>query len=79
MNKDKTTLFFSRYTPEDVQQEIKVLLGVSSIKHYDKYLGLPSFVGMQKKNHASIKLRSGFGPRCKSGRRGYYHKQGRKL
>ena len=49
MNKDKTTLFFSRYTPEDVQQEIKVLLGVPSIKHYDKYLGLPSFVGMQKK------------------------------
>ena len=49
VNKDKTTLFFSRNTPEEVQQEIKVLLGVSAITHYEKYLGLPSFVGRQKK------------------------------
>ena len=49
VNKDKTTLFFSRNTPEEVQQEIKVLLGVSTIKHYEKYLGLLSFVGRQKK------------------------------
>ena len=45
VNKDKTTLFFSRNTLEEVQEEIKVLLGVSAIKHYEKYLGLPSFVG----------------------------------
>ena len=49
MNKAKTTLFFSRNTPESVQQEIKVMLGVLAIKHYEKYLGLPSFVGRQKK------------------------------
>ena len=49
VNKAKTTIFFSRNTPEDVQQEIKVLLGVPAIKQYDKYLGLPSFVGRQKK------------------------------
>ncbi|KAL0013802.1 hypothetical protein SO802_000871 [Lithocarpus litseifolius] len=49
VNKDKTTLFFSRNTPEEVQQEIKILLGVPSIKHYGKYLGLPYFEGRQKK------------------------------
>ena len=49
VNNAKTTIFFSRNTPEDVQQEIKVLLGVPAIKQYDKYLGLPSFVGRQKK------------------------------
>ena len=49
VNKAKTTLFFSRNTPNSVQQEIKVLLGVPAIKHYEKYLRLPSFVGRQKK------------------------------
>ena len=49
VNKNKTTLFFSRNTAEEVQQEIKELLGVPTIKHYEKYLGLPSFVGRQKK------------------------------
>ena len=49
VNKNKTTLFFRRNTLEEVQQEIKVLLGVPAIKHYKKYLGLPSFVGKQKK------------------------------
>ncbi|XP_050259214.1 uncharacterized protein LOC126704240 [Quercus robur] len=49
VNSAKTTLFFSRNTPENVQQEIKVLLGVPAIKNYEKYLGLPSFVGRQKK------------------------------
>ena len=45
VNKANTTLFFSRNTSAEVQQEIKDLLGVPAIKHYDKYLGLPSFVG----------------------------------
>ena len=36
VNKDKTTLFFNINTPEDVQQEIMVLLGVLAIKHYEK-------------------------------------------
>ena len=49
VNKANTTLFFSRNTSAEVQQEIKDLLGVPAIKHYDKYLILPSFVGRQKK------------------------------
>ena len=49
VNMNKTTLFFSRNTPEEVQQEIKVSFGVSAFTHYEKYIGLPSFVGRQKK------------------------------
>ena len=50
VNKNKTTLFFSRNTAKEVQQEIKELLGEPTIKHYEKYLGLPSFVRRQKKS-----------------------------
>ena len=49
VNKDKTTLFFSRNTNEATQEAIKVSLGVPAIQHYEKYLGLPSFVGRNKK------------------------------
>ena len=49
VNKNKTTLFFSRNTPIKTQQDIMVLLGVPVIKHYEIYLGLSSFVGRQKK------------------------------
>jgi len=36
-----------------VQQEIKNLLGVGATKNYEKYLGLPSFVGRVKKQSFS--------------------------
>ena len=49
VNSDKTIAFFSRNTFEEVQEELKVMLGVPAIKSYEKYLGLPSFVGRQKK------------------------------
>ena len=49
VNKDKTTLFFSRNTNEATQEAIKVSLGLPAIQHYEKYLGLPSFVGRNKK------------------------------
>ena len=49
LNRDKTTLFFSKNTDSKVQESIKDLLGVPKIKQYEKYLGLPSFVGRNKK------------------------------
>ena len=49
VNKDKTTLFFNRNTDEDIKETIKLSLGVPAIQHYEKYLGLPSFVGRNKK------------------------------
>ena len=48
INKEKTTLFFSRNTDEATQEALKVALNVPAIRHYEKYLGLPSFVGRNK-------------------------------
>ena len=79
VNFDKTTAFFSRNTFEEIQEELKVMLGMPAIKSYEKYLGLPSFVGRQKKKLALITSRSGFGPVCKGGRRNYSLKPVRKL
>ena len=49
VNKDKATLFFSRNTNDATQEAIKVSLGLLAIQHYEKYLGLPSFIGREKK------------------------------
>ena len=48
INKDKTTLFFSRSISLATKETIKVLLGVPEIKEYEKYLGLPTVVGRNK-------------------------------
>ena len=49
INRTKTTIFFSKSTNEDTQTTIQNLLGVNIVWHYEKYLGLPSFVGCKKK------------------------------
>ncbi|XP_030924829.1 uncharacterized protein LOC115951829 [Quercus lobata] len=49
LNRDKATLFFSKNTDSEIQDSIKDLLGVLEIKQYEKYLGLPSFVGRNRK------------------------------
>ena len=48
VNKDKTPLFLSKNTEEGIKETIKLSLGVLAIQHYEKYLGLPSFVGWNK-------------------------------
>jgi hypothetical protein len=48
LNREKTTLFFSKNTPQAMQEELKDILGVPSIQQYEKYLGLPSLVGKEK-------------------------------
>ena len=45
INEEETTLFFSKNTNEQSQEAIKEALNVLAIQHYEKYLGLPSFVG----------------------------------
>ena len=50
LNHTKTSLFFSRNTPMDIQEIIKERFGAQVIKHHEKYLGLPSLVGRNKKN-----------------------------
>ena len=49
INRNKTTLFFSKNTSEAKRDHIKQALGVPEIKQYEKYLGLPSFVRRRKK------------------------------
>ena len=49
INREKTALFFSKFTDDDTRQEIKRLLGVQEIKFYEKYLGLLALVGRGKK------------------------------
>ena len=49
INQNKTTIFFSKLTSEETREHIKQALGVSKIKQYERYLGLPSFVGRRKK------------------------------
>ena len=49
INKTKTTLFFSKATDVALKNYIKEAWGVPEIMKYEKYLGLPSFVGKGKK------------------------------
>jgi hypothetical protein len=49
INRDKTTLFFSKSTPGPKQSEILQILGVPVVQEYEKYLGLPSFVGRSRR------------------------------
>ena len=50
LNRNKTTLFFSRNTPTRVQGAIKARFGAEVIKPHESYLGLPSLIGKSKKN-----------------------------
>ena len=49
INRDKTMQFFSKSTSQGVQDAIKDALGVLVVQQYEKYLGLPSFIGRKKK------------------------------
>ena len=49
INRTKTTIFFSKSTNADTQITIQNLLGVNIVRHYEKYLGLPSLVSRNKK------------------------------
>ena len=49
INKEKTSLFFSKSTNNVIKEEIKNVLGVNEIRSYERYLGLPSLVGKNKK------------------------------
>jgi hypothetical protein len=58
VNRQKTTLFFSNSTPQHIKDSIQAMLGVPVIQQYERYLGLPSFVGRAKySSFAQIKER----------------------
>lgn len=49
VNKSKTALFFSESTSTEMRSTIIGVLGVQEVMQYEKYLGLPSLVGKEKK------------------------------
>jgi hypothetical protein len=48
LNKNKTSIFFSRNTSPEKQLEISQLSGLQATQSYDKYLGLPTLVGKSR-------------------------------
>ena len=46
----KTSLFFSSNIDQQLQEEIKTRFGAQIIRQHEKYLGLPSLVGRNKRN-----------------------------
>ena len=50
LNREKTVLFFSSNTPQDIQDDIKQMFGLEVIHQHETYLGLPSLIGKSKSN-----------------------------
>jgi hypothetical protein len=48
LNKEKTSLFFSRNTEQGIRERIIQLAGVPDSQRYDTYLGLPALVGRSR-------------------------------
>jgi hypothetical protein len=60
LNKKKMAIFFSRNTKQAFCDHISSIPGISALKGYEKYLGLPALVGHAKrKTFASIIRRIG--------------------
>lgn len=49
LNKEKTSLFFSKSKERKVQEGVKNLFGAQIIQQHEKYLGLPPMIGKEKK------------------------------
>jgi hypothetical protein len=48
LNKEKTSIFFSRNTSDAIRLQITSLSGVQPTQCFDKYLGLPAMVGRSR-------------------------------
>ena len=48
LNKEKASLFFSRNTSREIQEEIKEIFRAQIIHKHERYLGLPTLVGKGK-------------------------------
>ena len=49
VNKNKTAMFFSKYTSEATKQAIKIAMGIKEIIEYKKYLALHSWLEGEKR------------------------------
>ena len=50
VNRQKTSLFFSPNTPAEIREKLRQRFGADIIRQHEKYLGLPSLVGRNKRN-----------------------------
>nr|XP_023892305.1 uncharacterized protein LOC112004310 [Quercus suber] len=57
INKNKTTIFFSKSTSKETKNHIKIALDVPEIMQYEKYLGLPTQGRHKKASFNFIKER----------------------
>lgn len=48
INQRKIALFFNSNTAEAIQNEVRFFWGAESTSNYEKYLGLPTFIGRGK-------------------------------
>jgi len=48
LNSGKTSVFFSRNTRGNARESVLQAMGVSSTNAYEKYLGLPAFIGQSR-------------------------------
>ena len=49
LNREKTSLFFSKNMSEKVKEEVRDMFGAQTIHQHERYLGLPPLVGRGKK------------------------------
>ena len=49
LNREKTSLFFSKNTSVEVKEEVKDMFEAQVIHQHERYLGLPTLVGRGKK------------------------------
>ena len=78
LNKEKIALFFSRNTPRDTQEEIKICFGAEVIRQHETYLGLPSLVGKSKK-HIFRALKESLTTNSLAGKKSCYPKEVKKF
>jgi hypothetical protein len=48
LNREKTSIFFSKNTNTTVMDHLLSIAGVSTTRKYEKYLGLPSLIGRSR-------------------------------
>ena len=49
LNKEKTSLYFSKNTSKEIKEYVKEKFGARVVQHLEKYLGLPPLVGRGKR------------------------------
>ena len=48
LNRDKTSIFFSKNTKEEFKEHIATIVGVQITSNFEKYLSLPAIIGQSR-------------------------------